>query len=175
MADKEWKERFTRLETAVQLLREVVQLEGGRLKPVRIDVVTVRGKKFGIRVHHSMVIDAVKKLIQLAEGTPTDHQRLIYGGKQLEDGRTLADYNIREGDTLKMVPRLRGGMYHVTSGRNGYDPSNPWDQDCYNYKGFDFSTDFDKLNIFAISLEEIDQVLFLMEEELQDLKSHLYS
>ncbi|EFC38876.1 predicted protein [Naegleria gruberi] len=88
------------------LERQVRTVGGGSMKVL---VKTLTGKTIVVYTDSNDQIEDVKYAVQMADGTPPDQQRLIFAGKQLEDGRTLKDYNITNGGVLHLVLRLRGG------------------------------------------------------------------
>ncbi|XP_050424519.1 uncharacterized protein LOC126835764 isoform X2 [Adelges cooleyi] len=74
-----------------------------------IIIKTLTGNSHTLNVCGKYTIERVKQLIQDVEGSPPDQQRLVFQGIQLEDGRLLKDYSIKDGSVVGLVLHLRGG------------------------------------------------------------------
>eukprot|EP01094_Clydonella_sp_ATCC50884_P008114 TRINITY_DN1740_c0_g3_i2.p2 TRINITY_DN1740_c0_g3~~TRINITY_DN1740_c0_g3_i2.p2 ORF type:complete len:263 (-),score=80.89 TRINITY_DN1740_c0_g3_i2:193-981(-) len=79
---------------------------------------TLTGKRMRVGVEGGVTVLQVKHYIERREGIPSDQQRLLYGSVALEDDRTLSACGVTAADELLVCLRLRGGMYHASSGRD---------------------------------------------------------
>lgn len=84
---------------------------------IQVFVKTLTGKTLTLNVLSCDIIEAVKGKIHEKEGIPVEQQRLLFGGRILEDTSTLADSNVQNESTLHLVLRFRGGMFEISSGK----------------------------------------------------------
>ena len=76
---------------------------------MQIIIKTLLGKRIDMEVNPYDKIEKIKGDLESKVGFPPDQQRLIFCGVQLEDNKTLSDYNIVDKSTIHLIPRLRGG------------------------------------------------------------------
>ena len=87
-------------------IRSLFGIRGGQ----QLFVKTLTGKTVSVEVEPGESIESVKAKISEKEGVPPEQQRLIFGGQQLADGKTIDDYDIGDDSTLHLVLRLREGL-----------------------------------------------------------------
>jgi len=90
-------------------VKHALAVRGG----MQLFVKTLTGKTVSIEVEEGESIEDVKAKIAEKEGIPPEQQRLIFGGQQLQDAKTLDDYDVGDDSTLHLVLRLRGGSLHI--------------------------------------------------------------
>ncbi|TDL20728.1 ubiquitin-domain-containing protein [Rickenella mellea] len=100
--------RYTTSTRSINVIGHVVYLKASAT-PDGLLVHTLSGVKIPLWYNSTDDVREIKRMIQFVEGSHPAQQRLIFAGKQLEDGRTLSDYNIQKGSALYLVLRLRGG------------------------------------------------------------------
>lgn len=96
---------FGRHRPSYSTMQAIQSTRGG----MQLFVKTLTGKTVSIEVEEGESIEDVKAKIAEKEGIPPEQQRLIFGGQQLQDAKTLQDYDVGDDATLHLVLRLRGG------------------------------------------------------------------
>ena len=87
---------------------------------IPITIATLNREQFTFNFYPDQTIEDVAIKIESVLNHQRDQQRLILAGRQLEMNRTLKDYNIQANSKIHLVLKLRGGMFDVSSGHNGY-------------------------------------------------------
>lgn len=105
------KEEFSIVRQPLYSSRDNAAIAAKSAKTTRFHVIvnTLTGRDILIYTSPSDTVDKLKSLVQDKEGIPPDQQRMIHRGRQIEDGRTLQDYNITTRARVHLVLRLRGG------------------------------------------------------------------
>lgn len=85
-----------------------------------IYVKALNGYTITLNINSDFTIHDIKLLIQNKLETRVDQIRLIFAGMILEDDQNVTKYNIQKDSTIHQVLRLRGGMFHEISSKNGY-------------------------------------------------------
>jgi len=159
--------RRVQLASSPTLLNRVLSTPRGGMQ---LFVKTLTGKTVSIEVEEGESIEDLKAKIAEKEGIPPEQQRLIFGGQQLQDAKTIDDYNIGDDATLHLVLRLRGGLPSliqklVHPNMSEVDEAFVWKE----LKGKITSEDRQLMNTFI----EQSRNKYSMEQQVRDKKGHL--
>ena len=119
---------------------------------ITLFIKTLTGKTITIHISPLAKIGELELAIQDKEGIPPDQQRIVFNGIQLDERKPINSYNINTEDSLHLILRLCGGMYHEYSGRNG------------EYKPLESALNI----IYEIGSEELDDLVDeVLDEEVE--------
>ena len=131
------------------------------VQPINLQIKTSTGKIFIININPHETILYLKKKIYICQDLSLDSQKIIYGGKQLEDHKRICDYNITNESVVHIVLRLRGGMFHKSSSRADWISLNYLDK---MERGLSM-LDYLKRGI----IDSASDKLFIIYEDLEDM------
>lgn len=135
-----------------------------------------QGKRMLVKYNPSVTIKQIKMKINYREEIAVNEIRLLYRAVVLKNEQTLADYDIREGSSIYFSPKLCGGMYHLTSGRQDFQKL-PFESAMAIKETLAFQfTDVNNLNqLTMIELQEsilnAQNVLFTLLNQIQEYSS----
>ena len=134
---------------------------------------TLTGEAIDLEVDYATTVEDVKHQIEDKKEIPPDTQRLIFAGKPLEDARMVREYNIPNKASIHLVLRLRGGMFHFTSGRQDFQnlpfhlQTTVQSISAFQFKGIKESY-YSRIAEIQDSILEAQKLFFTMRNELNN-------
>lgn len=129
-----------------------------------ISIVFLMGETIVVEIESNDLIEDIKFKVQEAQSIPVDQQQLAYAGQKLLDDETVGSYNIKKDSKLHLILRLRGGMYHYTSGKINFETLTH-KQKLLLVSAYDLNEKTDQKEMRSYCLELKQLVLSLLPKE----------